>query len=312
MELKWLEDFVTLAATSSFSRAAEERNVTQPAFSRRIKQLEAWFGATLISRATLPAELTQEGRVLLPVARDAIRTFYSLRETLRPATEAGLVRFAALHTLTVTFFPEWLQAISDRAGNPATSLIADRGGIEANLEALVNNEADFFLTYAHAEVPFHLDRARFDWLTIGRDRLVPLAAPAVQIMGHRHEGAGLLDRALRENITLPYLSYGRGSFFGVALGRLFVGRPQINCRTLHENTISAGLMGLAVTGAGVAWLPASLAREELAAGRLVRASRDEAWEMDLEIRLYRDREQRGRAVETLWRAAQSASSAIIS
>ncbi|WP_202905556.1 LysR family transcriptional regulator [Cypionkella psychrotolerans] len=40
MELKWLEDFVTLADCSSFSRAAEMRNITQPAFSRRIKQLE--------------------------------------------------------------------------------------------------------------------------------------------------------------------------------------------------------------------------------------------------------------------------------
>ena len=44
MEIKWLEDFVTLADTSSFSRAAELRNVTQPAFSRRIKQLEGWLG----------------------------------------------------------------------------------------------------------------------------------------------------------------------------------------------------------------------------------------------------------------------------
>jgi DNA-binding transcriptional LysR family regulator len=61
-----------------------------------------------------------------------------------------------------------------------------------------------------------------------------------------------------------------------------------------------------VTGAGLAWLPASLAREELAAGRLVHASQDEAWALDLEIRLYRDREQRGRVVETLCRAAQDA------
>jgi DNA-binding transcriptional LysR family regulator len=306
MELKWLEDFVALAVTSSFSRAAEERNVTQPAFSRRIKQLEAWFGATLISRATMPAELTPAGRVLLPVARDTIRSFYSLRETLRPASEAGLIRFAALHTLTVTFFPEWLREISAEAGSLATSLIADRGGIEANLEALVNNEADFFLTYAHAEVPFHLDRARFDWLTIGLDRLLPLVAPKVQIKGQTHDGNGLLDRAVRDGLVLPYLSYGYSSFFGVALGRLFASRPQYRCRTLHENTISAGLMSLAVAGAGLAWLPASLAKEELAAGRLVHASQDEAWELDLEIRLYRDREQHGRVVETLWRAAQDA------
>ena len=40
MELKWLEDFVSLANTSSFSKSAKQRNVTQPAFSRRIRALE--------------------------------------------------------------------------------------------------------------------------------------------------------------------------------------------------------------------------------------------------------------------------------
>jgi len=44
MELKWLEDFVSLAETHSFSRSAELRHVTQPAFSRRIQALEAWLG----------------------------------------------------------------------------------------------------------------------------------------------------------------------------------------------------------------------------------------------------------------------------
>ena len=37
LETKWLEDFVALAATRSFSQAATRRFVTQPAFSRRIR-----------------------------------------------------------------------------------------------------------------------------------------------------------------------------------------------------------------------------------------------------------------------------------
>ncbi|MDD9877297.1 MAG: LysR family transcriptional regulator [Magnetovibrio sp.] len=36
MELTWLEDFIVLARTRHFSRAALERHVSQPAFSRRI------------------------------------------------------------------------------------------------------------------------------------------------------------------------------------------------------------------------------------------------------------------------------------
>jgi len=305
MEIKWLEDFVTLADTSSFSRAAELRNVTQPAFSRRIKQLENWLGATLISRATMPAELTPAGRNFLPVAQEAIRTFYAAREALRPSHEPGLIRFAALHTLTVTFFPPWLKALEKAGGAFSTSLIPDRGGIEANLDALVGDEADFFLTYAHPEVPFHLDRGRFASLTVARDRLVPLVAPVLAVAGSQQPGLNLLDRAVAQpRLAVPYLSYGFNSFFGVALSRLLLRRPPFRRRTTHENTISAGLMNMALTGAGICWLPESLAREETASGRLVPASADAGWNLDLDIRLYRHAESRNRKVEDFWRTAK--------
>ena len=48
VETKWLEDFVSLAETRSFSRSAQLRHVTQPAFSRRIQALEAWVGVDLV------------------------------------------------------------------------------------------------------------------------------------------------------------------------------------------------------------------------------------------------------------------------
>jgi LysR family transcriptional regulator, hypochlorite-specific transcription factor HypT len=310
MELKWLEDFVTLAETSSFSRAAEARHVTQPALSRRIKQLETWLGATLINRATYPAELTASGRQFLPVAQDSIRTFYGAREALRPAAEAGMARFAALHTLTVTFFPRWLRALSAKSPGLRTSLIPDRGGIEANLAALVEGETDFFLTYAHPQVAFYLDREHFDFLTIGGDKLIPVAAPEVTALGGMC-GAGLLDRALAEGFAAPFLSYGPSSFFGVALGRLFATRPRFSRLTMHENTISAGLKTLAMTGAGLCWLPESLIEAELASGALAPATVSEEWTLDLEIRLYRHLRPGSRLIEILWRAAQELSVAAV-
>ena len=63
METKWLEDFISLAETHSFSRSAELRHVTQPAFSRRIQSLEAWLGADLIDRTAYPTRLTEAGVV---------------------------------------------------------------------------------------------------------------------------------------------------------------------------------------------------------------------------------------------------------
>ncbi|KSV66879.1 LysR family transcriptional regulator [Sinorhizobium sp. GW3] len=305
MEIKWLEDFVTLADTWSFSRAAELRNVTQPAFSRRIKQLERWLGATLINRATMPAELTPAGRNFLPIAQEAIRTFYAARESLRPSHEEGLIRFAALHTLTVTIFPGWLKLLENAGGAFSTSLMPDRGGIEANLDALIGDEADFFLTYAHSEVPFHLDRAQFSSLTIAHDRLIPLAAANVSIPDGTLPGLNILDRAVAQpRLAIPYLSYGFNSFFGVALSRLILRRPPFRRRTTHENTISAGLMNMAMSGAGVCWLPESLARDAIDAGGLVPASTDKGWNLDLEIRLYRHAATRRRRVEDLWQTAK--------
>ena len=58
MQIKWLEDFVSLSRQRSFTRSAEERQVTLPAFGRRIKTLESWVGVPLINRGSYPATLT--------------------------------------------------------------------------------------------------------------------------------------------------------------------------------------------------------------------------------------------------------------
>lgn len=59
MELKGLEDFLTLCSTGNFRLAAEQRCVLQPAFSRRIQALEACVEAPLIDRSHKPSQLTE-------------------------------------------------------------------------------------------------------------------------------------------------------------------------------------------------------------------------------------------------------------
>jgi len=41
MEIQWFEAFISSVDTQSFSRSARERNITQPAFGRRIRALES-------------------------------------------------------------------------------------------------------------------------------------------------------------------------------------------------------------------------------------------------------------------------------
>ena len=110
LESKWLDDFVALAAAGSFSKAAEKRFVTQPAFSRRIRSLEAAVGLTLVDRTRTPVELTEAGKLFLLTARNVSE---QLAESLRQlhnleGQQGEVLQIAAAHSLTLGFFPEWI------------------------------------------------------------------------------------------------------------------------------------------------------------------------------------------------------------
>jgi DNA-binding transcriptional LysR family regulator len=83
MDIKWVEDFLCLAATRSFSRSANQRHSSQPAFSRRIQALEAWLGTELIDRSCCPPSLTPAGHVFRGLAVGIVEQIHQARHTLR-------------------------------------------------------------------------------------------------------------------------------------------------------------------------------------------------------------------------------------
>lgn len=63
IETKWLYDFLTLEKCRNFSQAAVSRNVSQPAFSRRIRALEQAIGVELFNRQVTPLQLSEQGKI---------------------------------------------------------------------------------------------------------------------------------------------------------------------------------------------------------------------------------------------------------
>ncbi|SUD58174.1 LysR family transcriptional regulator [Ectopseudomonas oleovorans] len=130
LETKWLEDFVTLAATRSFSQAAEKRFVTQPAFSRRIRSLEGMLGLTLVDRSCTPVELTESGKLFLVTARSLVEQLGEVVRHLHnlEGQQGEMLSIAAAHSLTLGFFPEWIARLR-REGLPLTTrLVATNVG----------------------------------------------------------------------------------------------------------------------------------------------------------------------------------------
>lgn len=92
MEIKWIQDFLSLAKTRSFSRSAEERNVTQPALSRRIRALEAWLGTELVDRSTYPTRLTPAGKLFHDQAEVLLRQLLDIRTLLQQMGQQNLTQ----------------------------------------------------------------------------------------------------------------------------------------------------------------------------------------------------------------------------
>ena len=92
MNTKWMEDFLCLADTLSFSRSTSVRHASQPAFSRRIQSLENWLGTTLVDRSTIPLALTSAGHVFRGQALGIVQQVHQARHTLRHTADSSATR----------------------------------------------------------------------------------------------------------------------------------------------------------------------------------------------------------------------------
>lgn len=285
METKWLEDFVSLAETRSFSRSAQLRHVTQPAFSRRIQALEAWAGTDLVDRSSYPTRLTPAGETLYAQSLEMLQALQSTRAMLRGHNSAGqdVVEFAVPHTLAFTFFPAWVTSLRERFGPLKSRLIALN--VHDAVMRLVEGSCDLLIAYHHSSQPFQLAANRYDMVSLGREVLAPYVkadadgAPHYQLPG-------------RPGQLLPYLGYAPGAYMGQLVDMLLKQSPTpIHLDRVYETDMSEGLKAMALEGHGIAFLPYSAVKKELRARRLVSAAPAgmSGMEMTLDVRAYREK-----------------------
>jgi LysR family transcriptional regulator, hypochlorite-specific transcription factor HypT len=301
METKWLEDFVSLAETRSFSRSAQLRHVTQPAFSRRIQALEAWAGTDLVDRSSYPTRLTPAGETLHAQALEVLQSVQGMRAMLRGYSAAAhdVIEFAAPHTLAFTFFPAWVAGLRESFGPIKSRLIALN--VHDAVLRLVEGGCDLLIAYHHVSQPLQLDPDRFEMVSLGRETLAPYSRPDAQ-------GRALFRLPGLAHRPLPYLGYAPGAYLG-SITDLMVrqARSTLHLDRVYETDMAEGLKVMALEGHGVAFLPASAVRKELKAHRLVPAAEGEeleALEVTMDIRAYRQkpygREAPKGAAQGLW------------
>lgn len=302
MQIKWLEDFLTLTDARAFSRAAERRNVSQPTFSRHIQALEDWLGVELIDRRAQGVQLTAAGRIFRGFAADTLRRTYDMRTVLRgqsPGT-VDTVRFSVAHTLSLTFFPRWLSGLKEALGH----VVARVGAVNVpeGASALIEGATDLLIIYHHPQLPVLLDPVRFPHITLATDRMLPFSAP-------RSDGRPRYKLPGRAEAAVPFLAYSSGTYLGHVVEMILLSAAE-RCHfdRSFDTHMSEALKAMVLEGHGLGWLPESCVGRDVADGRLVSAGAAQ-WSCTLEVRLHRAAENGNPMVDKIWALLSSERSA---
>ncbi|MDD1793359.1 LysR family transcriptional regulator [Enterovibrio sp. ZSDZ42] len=276
MDFKLLEDLVCLAHSTSFTSAARERFVTQPAFSRRIKALEQWVGTELVNRESQLLELTPQGQAFVIEAEEILNRLYMARDSARSLNQQAKneISVAAQNSIVQTLFMQWMQYIEKAVGPVYVRLSSDR--LSDCIEMFQNGSVDYLLCYTHDTLGIAIDSERFQSSVIGMETLVPVS---LNMNGHpQHQLPG------SENNPIPLVAYTHQSLFGKAIDQLLE-KEQGFLNRRYENPFAHTLKSMVLAGYGLAWLPRSFVSDELLRGDLCIAG-DERWHVPFEVRLY--------------------------
>jgi DNA-binding transcriptional LysR family regulator len=293
VETKWLEDFVSLAETRSFSRSAQLRHVTQPAFSRRIQALEAWAGVDLVDRSFYPTRLTPAGSTFLAQAMEVLGNLQSARNMLRSHQMVGqdTLEFAVPHALAFGFFPHWLMEL--RRGFSVLNCRLNALNVHDAVMQLTEGNCDLLIAYHHPSQPLQLDPERYEWLSLGSESVAAYSRPNA-------DGSPMFRLPGAPGQRLPFLGYASGAYLG-RMVELIAKSSVVPLKfdVIYETDMAEGLKAMALEGHGLAFLPASAVKNDLKARRLVRASADNEFELTMELRIYRERPELTRRAKPL-------------
>ena len=114
MDTANLQTFIAAAELKSFSLAAEQLYLTQPAVSKRVATLEAELGTTLFDRIARRVSLTEAGRALLPRAKTILREIEDSRRLISnlTGTMAGQLNIGTSHHIGLHRLPPVLRQFS--------------------------------------------------------------------------------------------------------------------------------------------------------------------------------------------------------
>jgi DNA-binding transcriptional LysR family regulator len=277
MNLDWIEDMLVLLEERNFSKAADRRHISQPAFSRRIQSLERWIGVPLVDRTSKPIGFTIDESLLEMDFHGLRDQIFELRTKIRAAThDRKFIRVAAQQALTISVFPDLTRAIQNVVNNASFRLrSANR---DECIAMFLRGTIDVLLCYEAGQHQSNIPSVFAKKSVLFREKVIPVVSTTNPNW-----------RGTRTDIQqpLPLLSYPPESFLGKVVKDYGIRelRHEYDLEVICESAFSAGLKEMVLRDMGIAWLPQRLIQTELEVGRMTDLS-SMLGSIELQVALY--------------------------
>jgi DNA-binding transcriptional LysR family regulator len=235
--------FVTVASTGSFTQAAEVLHLSQPALTTRIRQLEEALDLRLFDRNTRSVELSEAGRMLLPIF---LRLVGELEGAVLKAREQSkransIIRLACLPSCAASLLPLVVSRFREEYPE-ATFVVED--AINSQVRALVRD----------GHVDFGIGAFEGDEVDLVFDDLFADNLQAVFPPGHPLDGVKPVT--VHELTQHPLILINRGSSIRQAVDEAFAAWG-VSAMPACEVTYMSTAVALVRSGLGVAILPST-------------------------------------------------------
>lgn len=256
MQLKQLRYFVHVAELGSFSKAAVHLRVAQPALSKQVQLLEQELGVALLTRDGRGARVTPAGADLLTRAVRLFRDLADMRDAvvMHANVVSGNVTIAVPPSVGAVLIPQVLMTC--RVTYPGLEIkVLESSSMSILEEWLASGRVDIAVLNSAAPLSKNLSSAR-------------LFSEPLYLVGRRQdmEGFGPVSpfaRLAKADLILPHPAHGIRMMVDAASNA-----RGLDIAPLYEVDSVAIMKQLAVMGAGLAVLPRSVVRDEVADGRL--------------------------------------------
>ena len=251
-----LETFITVAELKNFTKAAQALNLTQPAVSNHINQLEKEYNAKLFMRKKKDFTLTNEGKIALTYAR-RLKALHEkmIQKIADEQTSSSHIKIGITHTSENNNITEVLAQYANQMHNITITIITD--SINNLYDMLENYQLDI------AIVDGKKQSGKLNYLMLDTDYLVCVLSSQHPLAKNSSIS---LNQLKKENMILRLPSSSTRSLFEATLISINESIDSFNV-LLEVDNVST-IKQLVMNNFGVSILPQSVCIKDVKKGKI--------------------------------------------